>query len=338
MAPSAVGAIPIRGSSDAAGSNELSQDFSDVAGADARRVAQLPLRERGFSFGENLFYALPGGRLGRLGFSRLLIHELESEGWWVGFYRELQAIGAGRRTMFDIQIQMWAVTAQVQVGVPPGVEFGRSPERLATPFMGGSFASMVHQYYGSAVVALQAAQISEQWGDLGSEVLIDTMQTNQRIEHKQFGFEASDRGVKRPLLLGVIEPKGRHGDDVDVEAVEVGAGCGGDALEALSHDVWGILGGEQQDGATLPGHKVAQAGGAGSHRDGKIQCEKGFSAFGFATDNTDGLRTPQTFDQPRLFLGLRRGELRRTGCWQSLHGRVAPMRRLRGSGGAKTSK
>ena len=83
--PSAVDAIPIRGSSDAAGSNELSQEFSDVAGADARGVAQLALRERGFSFGENLFDALPGGWLGRLGFGRLLIHELESEGRWVGF-------------------------------------------------------------------------------------------------------------------------------------------------------------------------------------------------------------------------------------------------------------
>ena len=82
---SAVEAIPIRGSSDAAGSNELSQDFSDVAGADARGVAQLALRERCFSFGENLFDALPSGRLGRLGFRRLLIHELESEGRWVGF-------------------------------------------------------------------------------------------------------------------------------------------------------------------------------------------------------------------------------------------------------------
>ena len=48
---SAVDAIPIRGPSDAAGSNELSQDFSDVAGADARGVAQLALREWCFSFG-----------------------------------------------------------------------------------------------------------------------------------------------------------------------------------------------------------------------------------------------------------------------------------------------
>ena len=77
---SAVDAIPIRGSSDAAGSNELSQEFSDVAGADARGVAQLALRERGFSFGENLFDALPGGRLARLGFCWLLVYDLEGEG------------------------------------------------------------------------------------------------------------------------------------------------------------------------------------------------------------------------------------------------------------------
>ena len=182
--------------------------------------------------------------------------------------------------MFDAQIQMWAVTAQIEVGVPPGVEFGRPPERLATTFMGGAFAGMVHQHYRSAVVALQAAQISEQWGDLGSEVLVDTVETNQRVEHKQFGFEAGDRGVKRPLLFGVIEPKGRRGDDMDVEAVEVGAGGRGDALEALSHDLRGILGGEQQDGATLSGHEVAQAGVPEATETARSNARKDFPHLG----------------------------------------------------------
>jgi hypothetical protein len=84
-------------------------------------------------------------------------------------------------------------------------------------------------------------------------------QTNQRVEHKQFGFEAGDRGVKRPLLLGMIEPKGRHGDDMDVETVEVGGG--GDALEALWHDVRGILGGEQQDGGHIAGSRSGASRG-----------------------------------------------------------------------------
>ena len=64
--------------------NTLSQGFSDEAGR-MRGVAQRALRQRGFSLGENLFEALPGGRLGRLGFGRLLIDEFENEGRWVGF-------------------------------------------------------------------------------------------------------------------------------------------------------------------------------------------------------------------------------------------------------------
>jgi hypothetical protein len=34
---------------------------------------------------------------------------------------------------------------------------------------------------------------------------------------------------------------GRHGDDMDIKAVEVSAGGSGDALEALSHGVGGVV-------------------------------------------------------------------------------------------------
>jgi hypothetical protein len=71
--------ITVVGSDDAAGGDELSQDFSHVAGAHAYGLAQLALRERGFGLGEDLFDALPGGRLDQLRRGRLRVHDLQRE-------------------------------------------------------------------------------------------------------------------------------------------------------------------------------------------------------------------------------------------------------------------
>jgi hypothetical protein len=67
---------------------------------------------------------------------------------------------------------------------------------LDTSFMGGPLASMVHECHGGPVMALQAAQIAEQRSDLGSDVLIDRVQTNQRVEHQKFWLEAGDGGME----------------------------------------------------------------------------------------------------------------------------------------------
>ena len=186
--------------------------------------------------------------------------------------------------MFDAQMQMRAVATQIQVGVTPGVELRRSTERLTSAFMGSALAGMVHQRHGGAVMALQAAQITEKRSDLGSEVLIDRVQTDQWVEYEQFWLEGGDSGVERLLMLEVIEPKSGHSNDVDLEAVEVGARSGGDALETLAHDVRGIFGSKQQDGTTLSGWEAAQAGRAGGDGDGKSEREERFSTLGFATD------------------------------------------------------
>ena len=78
-----------------------------------------------------------------------------------------------------------------------------------------------------------------------------------KVEYQKFWLEAGDGGMERLLMLEVIEPKGGHGDDMDVEAMEVSPGSGRNALETLPDDVRGILGGKQQDSATLSGREAA---------------------------------------------------------------------------------
>jgi hypothetical protein len=147
-------------------------------------------------------------------------------------------------------------------------------------------------------LTLQVAQIGEERSDLGGGVFVDAMQANEGVEHEQFRLQLGDRGGQRLPIVVAVEPERRHGDEVHVEAFEVDAGCGGNALQALAHDEGIILGSKHQHGTTLTGWKAAQAGGTGGDGDGKIESEEGFTTFGFAADDSDRLGAPQAFDQP----------------------------------------
>ena len=81
---------------------------------------------------------------------------------------------------------------------------------------------------------------------------------------------------------------------------EVGAGGARDPLEPGTHDVAGVLGGEQQDGSCLAGGEAAQAGHAGGDRDGEVEGEEGLAALGLAADDADRLAPPQHVDEPLL--------------------------------------
>jgi hypothetical protein len=138
-------------------------------------------------------------------------------------------------------------------------------------------------------------------------------------------------------VLAAIEPQRWHGDDVYIEALEVDAGGTGDALQALAHDVARILGGIEQHGARLPCREPAQAARARSDGEGEIEGEEGLPALRLATYDADGLRAPETLDQPLGLACLRRSKMRGARRWQRFHGRAPRRRGLRLSG-AKTSK
>ena len=109
----------------------------------------------------------------------------------------------------------------------------------------------------------------------------------------------------------MVEAQCRHVDDGDVEGLEAGAGGAGDPVQALAHQVSGVLGGEHQDRAGPGGGEVAQARDAGGDGDGEVHRQDGFAALGLAADDADGLFAPQRVDQPlplaRPVLQLDRG-------------------------------
>src|SRR5262244_501897 len=105
--------------------------------------------------------------------------------------------------------------------------------------MGGTLTHMMHEGNGGGVIALQAAQIGEQGGDFRGDVLVDGMQTHQRVKQDEVRPEKSHGRLQGLLVLLAIEPQRRHGDDMDIEALEFDARGMGNALETTSDDLRG---------------------------------------------------------------------------------------------------
>lgn len=169
--------------------------------------------------------------------------------------------------------------------------------------MGGALARMMHEGNGRGVIALQAAQIGEQGGDFRGDVLVDGVQTHQRVKQDEVRPEKSHGRLQGLLVLLAIEPQRRHGDDMDIQALEFDA-CGmGNALETTSDDLRGILGGKQQDASGSRDLEVAQTRGAGGDRDGEIKRQKRFADLRFTSEDSAAVGAPQAFDQPGLLVG-----------------------------------
>ena len=133
-------------------------------------------------------------------------------------------------------------------------------------------------------------------GVLGDVVLVDAVQSHERVEDHKPRADSFDR-LHQPLAVGaMVEAQCGDVDDGDVEGLEAGVGGLCDALQPGAHDVAGVLGGEQQDGTRLVGGEAAQARDAGGDRE--VEGEEGLAALGLAADDADGLAPPQRVDEP----------------------------------------
>ena len=210
---------------------------------------------------------------------------------------------AGSGAMFDGQGEAVAgIAAQVEVGVAPGVEFGRTAQGLAGAHVAGALAGMVDEDDGEAVAALQLAQVSEQRGDFAADIFVDAMQPDEGIEDEEPRFQAGD-GFCQAAAIGLeIEAETGGGDHLQVEVGEIDAGGGTNSVEATANDVQGVLGGIEEDAAGLGDGEAAQAGRAGGDGDGQVEGKEGFAALRFTADVADGFLGPQCGDQPALFV------------------------------------
>ena len=147
-----------------------------------------------------------------------------------------------------------AVAAEIEVGIAPGVELGRSAQGLAGADGAGALSGMVDDRDGDGVATLQFAQEGEQRCDIAADILVDAMQAHERIEDEEPRLQRGD-GLLETCAVGLeIEAQAGRGDHLDVEFGEAGAGGGADALEAAADDMERVFGGIEQDtaGARAP--------------------------------------------------------------------------------------
>lgn len=130
------------------------------------------------------------------------------------------------------------------------------------------------------------------------------MQPDEGVEDEQPWIQ-SFHGVGKTLnVIEVIEAEAGRGDYMHVELRERDAGDMAYAREALTNDLKRVLGGEEQNTSTLRYGEAAQAGCAGSDRDGEIKGEETFAGLRLPTNQADGLFAPQSLDEPAGFIGV----------------------------------
>jgi hypothetical protein len=196
-----------------------------------------------------------------------------------------------------------AVAAEVEVGIAPGVEFGRSAQGLTGADGTGALSGVVDDGPGDGVTPLQFAQEGEQRGNLPADILVNAMQTDEGIEHEQARLQPGDSLLEACAVSIQIEAQAGRGDHLDVEFGQRDRGGGTDALEAAANDVQGIFGRIEQNAAGTRDREASQAGCCRSDGDGQIEGEEGFAAFGLTADDPDRLLGPQLIDQPTPLLG-----------------------------------
>ena len=220
------------------------------------------------------------------------VDDFEGEG--IGALGEFEGNGGhgGCGAVLDGQGDLVSVTAEIEVGVAPGVELGRAAQGLAGADVAGAFPGMVDDGDSEAVAALQLAQEGEQRRHFAADVLVDAMQADEGIEDKQARLQPGDGLVEADPIGLEIETQCRRGDHLDIEIGEGQTGGGADPVEPPADDVEGVFGGVEQDASGLGHGEAAQAARTGGDGHGEIEGEEGFAAFWLAADDADGLLGP----------------------------------------------
>ena len=88
------------------------------------------------------------------------------------------------------------------------MQVGAAAERL-TEIASSALGHMVNDEDGDVVTAVEFAKKAEQAGDICSTVLVQAMQTYERVEHEQLGPDRGDRGVERASVALYVEAQTR---------------------------------------------------------------------------------------------------------------------------------
>jgi hypothetical protein len=185
--------------------------------------------------------------------------------------------------------------------------------------------------------SLQLTQERERRRHFAAGVLIDAMQTHERIEDEQTRRQFRDGTLEAFAIHRQIQSQRGRRDDLHIQCIEAASGGGTDAFEPSAHDMQGIFGGIQQHAPGMRHLEASQARTPRRHGEGQIKGKEGLATLGLPADDADRFPTPQVGDEPTLLDGLR-GQTPRGQHLQCLHRRRPVALACAGEGVEKLSK
>jgi hypothetical protein len=194
------------------------------------------------------------------------------------------------------------LTAKIQVGISPSMQLRAAPQRLTGPYM-SSFLGVIHQAHCGVEGSLKLSEIGQERSDFGADVFIRAVQAYEGIQNEEPGRDGVHRFAQALAIVLEIDAKGRSGDDVDGECLEVDAGGGADPLESFAHDVERILGGEHQHRARAMSREATETRRPRGDCYGKLEREDRLAALRLASDDSHGFVSPELLDEPAPLRG-----------------------------------
>jgi hypothetical protein len=217
-----------------------------------------------------------------------------------GHETQLERLGGWGGAMFEREPESFSFGARAdEVGgmVGPGMEIAGASKGLSEMGPDG-FAHVVDEDDGHVVPSLQLAQVPEQSRDICRTILVEPMESYQRVEQEEPGAEALEGGGKKFLIGGLVEPDDGSGDDVDIERIEVDAAVQADPREASAHVGQIIFSEVDESGAGVPHSEVTEARGSRGEADGHVEAEPTLCALGRSAQDSDATG-PYLIDAPR---------------------------------------
>ena len=150
-----------------------------------------------------------------------MLSETERESIVGSLENERQVRFSGRGAMLDGKREVLVASSEVEIGVAPSVELGASAEGLTGAKMAGSLSGVVDEDDGEMEPSLKLPEVTEDGGDLGGKILVDSVESDEGVEEKEPGPEAVE-GIDEAVLVELgVEPQRRCGDHVDIERGEI---------------------------------------------------------------------------------------------------------------------
>ena len=126
--------------------------------------------------------------------------------------------------MFAGQEEIVASTAQVEIGIAPGMEVGATSER-ETGVVSRALACVVDEDDGEMESPREFAQSPENGRNLGGIIFVDGLKTDIWVQNQKLGPVEGEGFAKPGKMVGSVEPEDRLEDKLHIKRVEVCSTC-----------------------------------------------------------------------------------------------------------------